>query len=49
LRPGVHRRPSEAERALTTGVHQIGPFCTLQAVDTEDAEADQNGGYGVES
>jgi hypothetical protein len=26
-------------------VRQIGPFCTLQAVDTEDAEADQNGGY----
>jgi hypothetical protein len=25
-------------------VRQIGPFCTLQAVDTEDAEADQNGG-----
>jgi transposase len=33
-----------AGQLLTTGVRQIGPFCTLQAVDTEDAEADQNGG-----
>jgi hypothetical protein len=26
-------------------VRQIGPFCTLQPVDTKDPEADQNGGY----
>jgi hypothetical protein len=25
-------------------VRQIGPFCTLQPVDTKDPEADQNGG-----
>jgi hypothetical protein len=30
----VHRRPSEAERALTTGVRQIGPLRKPTASDS---------------